>query len=593
MLYETVVAHWAALVAWRQHTRREPARAWAARAAEQLPALLADAARAVPGLADLPPAPAALAVGLAALGPEQAGPPPAALWDDLLGLSAAPTGDDLALQCCADLLVAWGCGWGNMRGGGPWGRRWPMAVWALNVVVERVVVRTARDVARRVPPDDAEQLRDLLPPPGQEHELARAAREQLADTISGSLIGGHCDCERSICGQQHRLAAWVPGGRSPLRLFVAQAVHGSASARPHTGALKERGILYRWLELHGVAIDQVEFKVCAGPACHAGTIERAVRTGERLQLTGLAGARPARLRRRPPLRGVFVGRDCGECQRPADPARTYHIPRRNWIITPAHLGGSYHEEPRARCRHCGTLYAHPPALDRLRMRIHELEAALGAAPPDAAPALRAELGDARRRRKEIVDANPCPLQGCPGGMSQRHALVWVRYDHAGLSDGEQPLAAHPADTPAGERAHRPTEVLIAPLVERPALLVRLGLRYLHQHPGAPAPTAIADTLWLQLAGFPDAAATHLGDAAVDETLDAWEARRLTLDRDRLAWLAQLGSWWAERVVPELARAHAAHGAVLAARLRGAVTPGAAEGDRAVLGLMLVVPRPRP
>lgn len=289
-----------------------------------------------------------LGLAVAALGP--AGDPPAELWAALAPLGRTLPDDDP--ERALELAIAWGCGWGRAPTGQGWAARWPDALFALRRIVESSVRTTFQQIV---------QLLADAPP-----ILGRGAREEArscAGLIAVELAHGLCRCgnhRRSCkqhpdgsrsCGQGcctpgHNLREWTHHVR--LRVFVAEAVRGSAARSVRGGALLT-GSLYRLLtESAGVLVGPVEFKICH--VCHADTIRRAL--GGR-RAPAINSLRPSS---QEAPKGLYEGPRCPTCRTPFLLGGSYSIARKNWLLIPYDMGGAYTQYERWRCVACRNLF---------------------------------------------------------------------------------------------------------------------------------------------------------------------------------------------------------------------------------------------
>jgi hypothetical protein len=316
----------------------------------------AQGARQAPGQQEL-----AIALALAALGPQDSGAPPDAVWLALQQLvdAALPRFDP---ECILEIVIAWGCGW-QRRIQSPadqWEGRWSRAVLALRSIVEGSVRQAIEQIAQFMADSEgiSQQFRALLMRrPDGSHTPAYGQRRSYANLIALELMHDRCSCSyhrrgcrelpdgqhscgRDCCVAGHRLSTWQPADRM-LRVFVAEAVRGSAARSLQTGAFATSALYPRLREDSGLRVALVEFKIC-----HVGNapfIAIARQQGKQPALKGLA---------HPP----FEGNRCPTCHTAADRQHTYFYARKNWLAIPYEEGGTYSMIERWRCTLCGNLY---------------------------------------------------------------------------------------------------------------------------------------------------------------------------------------------------------------------------------------------
>jgi hypothetical protein len=263
-------------------------------------------------------------VAALALGPRSAGLPGAGDLSPLLhAAAAAPLSDPL------HLAIAWGSGWQrSIVPGHLWHARWETAVLSLSHLVRGPINRTVRWLDDHVP-----GFRGALP-----HHERRERLTSYADLLAMELA--HDSSDRP----QHRLSTWRPHACS-LHAFVALAVRGSPRLPLRSGAFASSMLAALLREDQLLRVDVAEFRVCH--VCNRDLLPVS-RQHRRIELSSVR-------------RGLYDVPTCPDCGTPHDPARTYHLPRKHWlIVTDGH--GPYQHVRRHRCPHCGNLF--PSALDR-------------------------------------------------------------------------------------------------------------------------------------------------------------------------------------------------------------------------------------
>jgi len=447
-----------ALAAWKHHifsTTEPPPDAWVQALRETdlfaITSLIPAPSRFVYTPCDL-----VLAVALIALGPRDDGDPPDHQWDTLRQIVRAEVSHP-APEYWLEVVIAWGCGW--RRTAQPradtWDGEWEYAVFALCSMVMGSVRTTIKHLARvlankyqehtvmhllRVP-DSTTQLAQLLPTGDAPGPLTAAGELGLyASQMTLELLDS--PEEHATSGTDahppshaaHRLASWQPADRT-LRVFVAEAVRGSASKELKTNAFRS-SMLYPLLQEDlGIHVYFAEFKFCHADTCDGALIHHSVTTGTPLKITDSR-------------HGVYEGDRCPICATPAVHGRTYMIARRNWLIVPHDYGGTYEMQARWHCTFCGTLFPISPSYMQRKAQIQEIEQyTRQLRDPEAAPrtlqALAAEyapdepldLATAQRELRaayqktqailqELKAASSCPL--CQRGTpSQRPTYLWV------------------------------------------------------------------------------------------------------------------------------------------------------------------------
>lgn len=314
-------------------------------------------AEAQPGTICLP----VLAAALLAVGPRNAGAPPAELWEHVQDLIASCLTQQ-SPERWLEVLVAYGCGWGRAPAAhlSAWHARWEPAIWLLAELVERSIRKALRDVLRvLVVVDQAvAPIYRMLGSHRTELDPGDAALlAQDAMLLTLELVHSRCECSsqghsrqtrsgpagplRAGCAAAHRLASWNP--EQMLRAFVAQAVRGDASDVLKTGAFAT-SMFYRLLEAEvGVRVGVAEFKLCGH--CHAALLVRSRPSGRPPSIRGLRT-------------GLYEGSRCPTCGQPAQCHTTYTLGRKNWLLLPYGRGGRYVPTQRRRCPNCANLY--PP-----------------------------------------------------------------------------------------------------------------------------------------------------------------------------------------------------------------------------------------
>ncbi len=391
-----------------------------------------------------------IGIAMIALGPRQAGDPPDHQWHTLRQIVQHDV-PHLEPAHWLEVVIAWGCGW--QRTPAPhrtaWDGAWEYAVLALYDMVAGSVRATIKQILRVLSHKfNDHPLRPLLHTPahstnlthllhlGAATDLTPAAGEltlyaaEITMELLPRLVPPHAAPPDRY--DPHQLAHWQPAHRS-LRVFLAEAVRGSASRELKTNAFRQ-GLLYPLLQQDfGIRVDTAEFKLCHSEACNGPLIAASVASGHPLKLSAVSTS-------------LYEGARCPVCQTPADPARTYHIARRNWLLVPYDYGGMYELQARWHCPHCGTLFPILASykqeenhlrqieqqLDQLREPavratiLHQL-AAHYQQPPDhtaLSKYLRHEQRVASTRLQHLKEAVYCPL--CQHrALAQRPTHVWV------------------------------------------------------------------------------------------------------------------------------------------------------------------------
>jgi hypothetical protein len=273
-----------------------------------------------------------------ALGPRTGGLPGAGDIGTLLD-SAATTDADVV-----DLVIAWGSGWHRtVSPDHGWHGRWVASLLSLSCLVEASISRSVRWLEASLP-DLARALR----------AIGTAERRQLltsfAHQVALELATSACRCGHGTRGSpstpgscsrpEHRLANWHPH-TCRLTAFIATAVRGSARLPLRAGAFASSMLATLLLEDHLLRVDVAEFSVCH--LCNH-------------DLLRLASAQ-----RRPlDISSVRIGLHdltaCPDCGAPSDPARTYRLARKHWLVVPADWGGQHDAAHRHRCAGCGNLF---------------------------------------------------------------------------------------------------------------------------------------------------------------------------------------------------------------------------------------------
>jgi hypothetical protein len=228
-----------------------------------------------------------------------------------------------------DLGVAWGCGWGRVVSPGhAWHARWDAAMLSLCCLTERSVARTLRWLG-----DNVSGVGPTLHAAGSNEYRYRLVTyaHQIAMELS---LGAPADRPA-----RHALVSWRPDA-CRLSAFVATAVRGSAPLPLRGGAFAASMLAALLRQDHLVRVDAAEFNVCH--VCNAELIVRApLRRG-----IDLSSVR----------RGLHDISRCPDCGTPPDPARTFRVARKNWLIVPTDWGGRYEAVHRQRCPGCGNLF---------------------------------------------------------------------------------------------------------------------------------------------------------------------------------------------------------------------------------------------
>jgi hypothetical protein len=228
-----------------------------------------------------------------------------------------------------DLGIAWGCGWGRtVSPDDAWRGRWDAAMLALCGLAERSVDRTLRWLSGTVAGFAA-----VLRAAGETEYRHRLV--SYSHQIAMELSLGLPENRRP----QHALVSWRPDD-CRLAAFVATAVRGAARLPVRGGAFGASMLATLLHEDHLLRVDAAEFSVCH--ACNAELIAGAqYRHG--IELSSLR-------------HGLHDYARCPDCGTSPDPARTYRVARRNWLLVPADWGGPYVAADRWRCAACSTLF---------------------------------------------------------------------------------------------------------------------------------------------------------------------------------------------------------------------------------------------
>lgn len=434
------------------------------------------------------PAEQTLLLALAAFGPELANNPPTSLLADL-GAHVRHYLPTDAHHHCADLAIAYGCGWARRvaHAEDPWEGQWDNAILALQTMVVRSIHRALKDLQEvfevqgftfgskpgrdsisyageivmeltRVIPFSKEELETLL------HDMGEAATPSDTGAAWQQTRMFYLKDYASLCGDQgikpdphllaalkeqqinlpkyqprHRITRWDPHVSRWLRHFVADAVYGHALRRSEqhqaSGKLRPRmlqggafssSMLYDILAREqGVVVGTLESRRC--PDCGAVYKTDTNKQG-----------------------------GCVTCATPSDRSRIYYFPRKNWIVIPREHGGDYEQVKRWTCKACDNLYpfsatpaelraerkawqAHCQNLQRLAILLQD---------PQACRALLAQAGlheeaidvdelervlqrcreQLARKDQQLQQPPLCPL--CHNPPRQRPMSVWV-YKPAG------------------------------------------------------------------------------------------------------------------------------------------------------------------
>lgn len=392
-----------------------------------------------------------IATAMIALGPETAGDPPPGMWCILCELVQHEVGSGDAEQWF-EVVLAWGCGWRRhvQATTGIWEGEWQGAVLTfcamvlgsvrktLTLVLDLLAYTYTCDVRHGIQrlhgTAATRHLNHMLVAEETLDPLAAAGEPGLyAAEIALELIRGTAArAETAGARPAHVLTNWQPHERR-LRVFVAEAVRGSASPVLKGGAFEQSMLYPRLMEDFGLRVGQVAFKVCHAPECNGALIQHSVTTGTPLQLRDIT-------------RGLYEGARCTACGTPAHAQKTYHLARRHWLFVPANYGGNYVLWHVWRCTRCGTLFPCSPPYRHIQERIKNLEsyiqefqqaqpapasACASVAYADGQPAAPRLLQRARRelqhlhtQRKLVAADIACPL--CrQTGPPQRPTLVWT------------------------------------------------------------------------------------------------------------------------------------------------------------------------
>jgi len=240
-----------------------------------------------------------------------------------------------------DLGIAWGCGWGRIVSPGHgWRGRWDAAMLALCSLAERSVDRTLRWLSGTV----AGFAAALHAAGGSEHRYRLVGyAQQIAMELS---LGPPEDRP-----PRHALVSWLPDD-CRLAAFVATAVRGAARLPLRGGAFATSMLAALLREDQLLRVDAAEFSVCH--VCNAELIARAP-YHHGIELSNLR-------------RGLHDLARCPDCGTSTDPARTYRLARKNWLLVPADWAGPYAAADRRRCPACGNLF--PTGRERCPLCLH-------------------------------------------------------------------------------------------------------------------------------------------------------------------------------------------------------------------------------
>lgn len=239
-------------------------------------------------------------------------------------LDVAATTDHDAVE----LAIAWGCGWGRATPGDGTRGTSVAALLALSGLARSSIERTLRWLADTVP-----GLGPVLHAGGVDEYRRRVVSyaHHVAVELSLALPAGR--------PARHALGTWRPDA-CRLPAFVATAVRGTARLPVRAGAFASSLLSVLLREDHLLLVGPAEFGVCS--RCHPEAVERSQQQG-RIDLGSVR-------------HGLHDLARCPRCGAPADPAHTYRVARKHWLIVPADWGGSYEAADRRRCSGCGNLF---------------------------------------------------------------------------------------------------------------------------------------------------------------------------------------------------------------------------------------------